>query len=182
MSRPFAPDRLDVHRFAEENGILEGEAPLGGFERLMAETAGRGADEPVRWHASGELRNPRHVLPEVWLHLRAEAKLSLTCQRCLLPVEMPVEVDRSFRFVDDEAAAAALDEESEDDVLVTSRAFDLPRLVEDELLMALPIAPHHETCPPVSVTLADPAFEAAEAVARENPFAGLGRLKPGGDS
>lgn len=181
MSRAFAPDRLDVRRFAEEGARLDGSSPLSAFERLLAETQGRGADAPVAWQAEGELRNPRHVQPEIRMHLQAHARLALTCQRCLQPVELPVAVDRDFLFVDDEAAAAALDDESEEDVLVTSRAFDLPALVEDELLMALPIAPRHETCPPVSLEVADPGFEAAEAEPRKNPFAQLGKLKPGGE-
>lgn len=180
MSRAFDPDRLDVRRFAEDGGVLEGAPPLSSFERLLAETQGRGADTPVAWQATGELRNPRHIQPEIRLHLKAGARLSLTCQRCLQPVEMPVAVDRDFLFVDDEAAAAALDDDSEEDVLVTSRAFDLPSLVEDELIMALPLAPHHETCPPISLTVADPGFDAAQDEPRENPFAQLGKLKPGG--
>jgi uncharacterized protein len=177
MSKDFAAHRLDVKSFAQESGALEGHEPLGRFPRLLAETQGRGADAPVNWTARGELRNSGHVNPEVWLHLRADAVLALTCQRCLTQVDVPVAVDRRFRFAPDEEAAAAQDEEAEEDVLALSRSFDLVGLLEDEVLMEIPLAPRHGTCPiPVTLAAVDPDFEAA-AAERENPFAALELLK-----
>lgn len=179
MSKEFAARRLDVKAFAEEGAHLNGEQPLVEHARLMAETEGRGAGSIVHWSAAGEMRNPRHVHPEIWVHLKSDAILPLTCQRCLLPVDVPVSVDRSFRFVQDEAMAATEDEESEEDVLVLSRSLDLLELVEDELLMELPLAPRHEACPEaLKLSVADEDFD--EASARlENPFAQLGKLKSG---
>ena len=84
MSRQFTARQLDVKVFAEEAGALAGEEPLGTHERLLTETQGRGADTPVVWSASAEVRHPHHVQPQVWLHLKADTTLSLTCQRCLL--------------------------------------------------------------------------------------------------
>jgi uncharacterized protein len=178
MTKEFAARRLDVKGFAEEGAALSGVSAVQQHVRLMAETQGRGAEAPVNWSVSGEVRNRQHVHPEIWLHLQAQVTLSLTCQRCLEPVEVPVSVDRSFRFVSDEELAAAQDEESEEDVLALSRGFDLVQLVEDELLMEIPLAPAHETCPPVKLALADSSFESATN-RQENPFASLGRLKTG---
>lgn len=179
MNKEFAARRLDVKRFAEEGAALSGHQAVQDHPRLLAETQGRGAASPVTWSASGELRNPRHVHPEIWLHLKANALLALTCQRCLGPVDVPVEVERSFRFAADEDLAAAQDEQSEEDVLALSRGFDLFELLEDELLMELPLAPRHESCPvPLKLAVADKDFDAA-APQRENPFAILGKFKPG---
>lgn len=179
MSKEFAARRLDIKAFAEEGAHLQGERRLREYGRLLAETQGRGAESPVAWTASGEIRNPLHVQPEIWLHLQANATLTLTCQRCLAPVDVPVSVDRSFRFVSDEQVAAAQDEESEEDVLALSRSFDLLELVEDEMLMEMPLAPRHETCPvPVKLAVEDADFDSV-SVQRENPFAVLGKLKSG---
>ncbi|HMA09312.1 MAG TPA: DUF177 domain-containing protein, partial [Ramlibacter sp.] len=124
-------------------------------------------------------RNPGHVHPEIWLHLRAQAVLPLTCQRCLGTVDFELVVDRAFRFVSDEETAAAQDDQAEEDVLALSRSFDLMGLVEDELLMEMPLAPRHEVCPdPVQLSAADPDFEDG-AAPREHPFALLGKLKIG---
>ena len=176
MSKEFAARRLDVKSFAEEGAKLEGSQPVQLQARLLAETQGH-SDTPVTWSALGEMRNAGHIQPEIWLRLRADALLPLTCQRCLGPVDVAVSVDRSFRFVSDEQAAAAQDEESEEDVLALSRSFDLLELVEDELLMELPLAPRHEVCPePVNLAVADEGFDDA-AEPQENPFAVLNKLK-----
>lgn len=175
----FDPQRLDVRRFAEEGAELHAHDPLRRFPRLLEESDNPDLGRTVDWEARGELINPRHVAPEVWLHLEAGTTMSLVCQRCLRPVDVPVHVHRSFRFVPDEATAAAHDDESEEDLLAISRSFDLLELAEDELLMDLPLAPRHEVCPePVKMSAEDPGFEAAGAE-KENPFAVLGRLKGG---
>ncbi|MFT3718004.1 YceD family protein [Pseudorhodoferax sp.] len=170
--------RLDVKAFAQSGGERSEEDRLSDYPRLFEEAGGRGADRPVRWQAHGELRKPPGHAPQVWLHLQAEAEVPLTCQRCLEPVDETLAVDRWFRFVADEAQAAAEDEEAEEDVLALDPAFDLQALVEDELLMALPLVPRHAVCPaPVPLQHADPGFEQAQAD-KPNPFgalAGLGR-------
>ncbi|HUR87826.1 MAG TPA: DUF177 domain-containing protein [Ramlibacter sp.] len=176
MPKQSSARRLDVKSFAEEAGALTGQEPVGEHPRLLAETQGRGAETPVAWSAAAEIRNPLHHTPQVWLKLKAGTTLSLTCQRCLGPVDVPVSVDRLFRFVADEETAAAEDDESEEDVLALSRSFDVLALVEDELLMEMPLAPRHETCPPVHVVVEDEGFEGSSA-RHENPFAVLGQLK-----
>lgn len=179
MKKEFVARRLDVKSFAEAQGQLAGHDTLGAYPRLMAETAGRGASLPVTWRGRGELRNPRHVQPQMWLHLQAEAVLPLTCQRCLEPVDIAVAFERSFRFVADEETAAAEDDASEEDLLALSPAFDLIDLIEDELLMELPVAPRHPICPqPVKMAVADPGFEAGPGPG-DNPFSQLEKIKTG---
>jgi uncharacterized protein len=179
MAKDFDPHRLDVRRFAEEGAELTGSTSLAGYARLAAEAEGGQADRDVSWRARGEMRNPQHVNPQVWVHLDADATLPLVCQRCLTPVDVPLLVTRAFRFVADEATAAAEDDTAEEDLLALSRSFDLVELVEDELLMEVPVAPFHEVCPvPVKMSTADAGFEQATE-SREHPFAALSRLKTG---
>ena len=113
----------------------------------MAETQGRAAEPPVHWQARGELRNPRHVQPAGLAAPEGRCRAAADLPALPAPVDVPLAVDRSFRFVADEATAAAEDDESEEDVLALSRSFDLLELIEDELLMELPVAPRHEVCP-----------------------------------
>jgi uncharacterized protein len=178
MKKGFDARRLDVRRFADEGAALQGEDKVGGFARLMAETEGRGGELPVHWSAQGEMRGsgPRATS---WVHLEGEASLPLICQRCLAPVDVKVAVDRWFRFVSDEATAAAEDDDSEEDVLAESHSFDLVELLEDELLMDLPVAPRHVICPVLpQFSAGEDEFESAQA-RRENPFPVLAKLKPG---
>jgi uncharacterized protein len=91
-------------------------------------------------------------------------------------VDVPVHIDRSFRFVESEAQAELEDDESSEDVLVLSQDFDLVGLIEDEVLMDLPVVPRHETCPvAIKLLAADPDFE--DTPAKPNPFAVLAGLK-----
>jgi len=155
---------------------------MAGYPRLLEETEGRGVDRSVHWHAEGTQRVDASGHAQNWLHLQAQATLSLTCQRCLEPVDVSLDVARSFRFVPTEAQAEAEDEAAEEDVLAISRDFDLPALVEDELLMELPLVPAHEVCPgQVRLSVADDDFEAAQPV-KPNPFAALAGLKKIGAS
>lgn len=177
MKQEFVAARLDVKAFAQAAGEIAGQDLLSKYERLMSETQGLGADVAVNWSATGELRAASGGQEQVWLHLTATTCLPLTCQRCLGPVDVPVTIDRSFRFVADEAAAEAQDEEAEEDVLALSHDFNLQNLIEDELLMALPLVPRHEACPvEVKLEVADPDFEARSAE-KPNPFAVLAKLQ-----
>jgi uncharacterized protein len=177
MSREFSPFHLDVRGFAEAAAVLSGGEPARNYRRLHAELVEPADALAVSWRAEGQSRSGADGGAVPWLHLTARATVALVCQRCLSPVEVTLEVDRWFRFVADEATAAAQDEEAEEDVLVAARDFDLHGLIEDELLMALPVTPRHETCPEaVRLSAADADFDAAES-AKPNPFAVLKRLK-----
>ena len=179
MKREFVPDRLNVGEFAQAGGQLSSAGPLASFERLAAEAVESIDGLQVDWSVHGEERRDAGGRAEPWLHLEASAELPLTCQRCLAPVRTRVEADRWFRFVADEETAAALDEELEEDVLVASRDFDLLELVEDELLMELPMTPRHDICPQdVPLSAQDPDFDSAETE-RANPFAALAKLRSG---
>lgn len=171
------PLRLDVEAFAKDGDELSGEWPLTGMARLCESAhaeAQPGEGDRVAWEARGEFRPVRADVPQVWLHVAAQARMHLECQRCLQPVEVPLTAQRSFRFVQDEATAAEIDADSEDDVLVLTRALDLCGLIEDELILALPLVPRHDECPR---PLAVPASADEPLQERPNPFAALAALK-----
>ncbi len=176
--REFNPLRLDVEAFAEAGATLSGAWPLASFERLAASSADAppSGDDAVQWSAHGSCRRRTGAAPELRLGLRARAVLRLVCQRCLQPVETVVEVERPLRFVAGEDEATALDAESDEDVLALVRALDLRELVEDELLLELPLVPRHAACPQPLAAVAEPDSTAA----RPKPFAALAALKKQG--
>lgn len=180
MTKEYSPDRLDIKAFAQAGGHLSGHDSLLKYERLAQEAKGLHPDLLVDWKAVSEIRPEAGGPGQIWLHLSVHANFPMECQRCLTPVDVPLDVERSFRFVADEATAEALDEECDEDLLALSREFDLRELIEDELLMALPVVPRHEECP-TSVPLAssDDDFEAANSE-KPNPFAALAALRKDG--
>lgn len=176
-ARDFDPLKLDVEAFAKAGVSLEGVWPMGDLARLAASVVAGTATGEVTWLARGEHRPVRGGAPQVWLHVQADADLMLECQRCLAPVETKVHAQRSFLFVHGENTAAELDADSEDDVLAITRSLDVRELVEDELLLEIPLVPRHEECPePLRLVEALPADEDE----KPNPFAVLGALKKGG--
>jgi uncharacterized protein len=188
------PLRLHVANFAADAQEAEGDWAIAELPRLADSECPPDAGSPlkvkadapkgpsrsasdltrrVRWRAVGSLR-PVGGEQQVWLHLLADADVILQCQRCLLPLDEAVHVDRHFRFVDDEDTAAALDDEIEDEVLALPKSLNLRELVEDEMLLALPLVPRHDVCPetiPMQFGDVDLVEEKA------NPFASLALLR-----
>jgi uncharacterized protein len=177
-SRAFVPEKLDVAALAHDDASLAGEWPVTLLERLADAAAPEvpASDWPaLRWSLHGEVRDPKTSKAQTWLHVTASAQVALTCQRCLKPVQEDIDIDRWIRFVDTEAEAAALDVDSDDDVLALPRHLDARELIEDELLLALPLVPRHEVCPEPLAHAED--VEELEIEERPNPFAALAALK-----
>ena len=177
MKQESPPIHLDVRAFAQSARASAGHDPLSNYERLMQETQGHGADRVVDWLALGEIRTDEAGAEQVWLHLEVDVLLPLICQRCLSPVDIKVAVNRSFRFVDSEEAAQAQDEDAQEDVLALSPDFNLLSLIEDEVLMELPVIARHEAClTEVKLVAADPGFDTA-LTEKRHPFAVLAKLQ-----
>lgn len=173
------PDRLDVRAFAEAEGQIELDTPLSRLPRLRGEAdAGAASLGDVRWTATAEMRPGAGGASSPWLRLTAKTLLPLTCQRCLGPVETPLEVNRWFRFVADEATAEAEDDDAEEDLLALEPRPSLFDVLEDELLMALPLVPLHPVCPvDVVLKVGDTGLGDEVVQPPKNPFAALEHLK-----
>ena len=177
MKHDYDLRHFSVPAFAKANSLWTGEAPLAQFERLMAEAHDLGGGGVVHFEVQGTLRLDASGAESVWLHVAAHVAVPLTCQRCLGLVDVPLAFARDYRFVGTEAEAEAQDEVSEEDVLASSRDFNLLELIEDELLMELPPVPKHDECPvALQFQVADADFDDAP-VEKANPFAVLGQLK-----
>ena len=166
-----------MQTFAQEGMQLAETTLLQDMERLAQETQGLQPDFAVKWQANAELRAGSGPEADIWLHLDAAASVPLTCQRCMGVVITPVNVDQWYRFVATEQIAMAEDDESEEDLLVMEPQFDLLAVLEDELLMALPLVPMHDVCPVTPQLSAGDSVEVTEASEKPNPFAVLAQLK-----
>ena len=179
--RPHDPRRLDVAAFAAAGASLEGVWPLAAYTRLVDEHPAEAATPAgeVRWRAHGvERARFGAEASQVWLEIEAQAEVLRRCQRCLQPVALALRVQRRVRFVDGEAQAAELDADSEDDVLALDRARDLHALLEDELLLALPMVPRHAHCAAPAAAAAGEAAPVGVAQSDdESPFAALAQWR-----
>jgi uncharacterized protein len=146
-------------------------------------------NEPISWTARGEWREKTGSAAELYLHLTIEATPWVECQRCLTPYRQPLDVAATYLIVasEEEADAVPLDDD-EIDPIVGSRQFDLYDLIEEELLLSLPLVPKHAVCPSVHEALVTgeagdivierpPEDEPPRRDASDNPFAALQALK-----
>ena len=162
---------LDTQRFTESEASAIFHHGLQALTRVqeICDNAEIQPIEPVcDWSLSGQVRGagPRQ---QAWMQLEAAVSLPQRCQRCLEPMTVEVKIDRWFRFVADEATALIEDDESEEDLLVFSAEFNAMELLEDELLLAMPLIVSHGDChPPSSQALKDDL---------PHPFAALAGLK-----
>ena len=153
---------IDSAAFAREGGRLEGEIDLASLRRLddvLAERTGS-----LHYAVTGVA-----VDRELFLDLAVRGVLRLRCQRCLEPMEFPIDLNSRFLLV--EAGQDWPDDELEEDrfdAIEANKAMDLWTLVEDDVLLALPIAPRHEDCAQLAA-----APKHADAL----PFAALAGLK-----
>jgi uncharacterized protein len=136
MARPLE-DPLDVGALAAQQAELDRTYEVAGFERLrgsLARPEGR-ATADFRFHDAG-------TYPVLEGEVRAT--VWLVCQRCLNEFETVVESSVRVAFVATDAEAARVPDEY-DAVTAPFGRVQLEDLVEDELLLALPLVPMHAT-------------------------------------
>ena len=164
MSRDF-PALIDPWQMAKGRRGFKGDWPLGRFKRLgdlVADTKGL---------ATFEVEFGIDALGISYLDLTVEARPTLICQRTLVPFEF--ELRRSVRLglLGTEADMPALPPDYEP-LVVPEEPVQLMDLVEDEMILALPLVPKSGDQP------VDTSFgPAVETTEQDNPFAVLARLK-----
>lgn len=107
------------------------------------------------------------------LHCRVKGKLQLQCQRCLEGMEYMLDTQSELVLARDEAELLQLDEQDDEaaDAILADAKLNVLALVEDEVLLDLPVAPRHPTgtC----------QVKARDSGGQESsPFAVLAKLKP----
>ena len=163
------PKTIDARRLADTGRHLQGEISLDSLPRLYQLVH---AQENCLFPLSLEFSRQQGGRRIIRGHI--SGRVFMDCQRCLEPVEIKLDCDISLGIVADEEEAELLPDEL--DPLIAGEESQLYELLEDELLLALPIVPTHEQCD--SPLLVDTGQQAKlELPERENPFAVLAGLK-----
>ncbi|OGV75720.1 MAG: hypothetical protein A3I83_01295 [Methylotenera sp. RIFCSPLOWO2_02_FULL_45_14] len=126
-------------------------------------------DDNIHYTLDGET----NAVGQHFLHLSLTSNLTTFCQRCLETMPLKLNLNFHYQIIDMNAKHLELDtaEDSDDfDVQEANQAMDLVALIEDEIIMATPIAPTHAH---------DCAVVAMQSGEKPNPFAVLkGLIKP----
>lgn len=164
MSEQVTVDSLEFARGAK---ALKGELSITALDRLHDRLAS--ADGSIEYELTGYTDS--RGKPS--LHCRVRGALALICQRCLQPMEWKVELDSDLVLVTNENELAEDEDDPEaPDRLLAQKDMNVQELIEDELLLGLPLAPRH----PEGQCRATGSKESGEEV---SPFAALAKLKPG---
>jgi uncharacterized protein len=163
VSESLAGTVIECLEFARKGGVLDRSVGLDELPRL--------ADllETKAGFLSVRIEGWRDDEGKSWLQLNITGEPLLCCQRCLGGVRFPLRISSRLRLM-----AQGEDWPDEDladdsaDAIAAEPALVVLSLVEDEVLLALPIAPRHEQC----------EAPAADAAGNESlPFAALIALK-----
>lgn len=174
--KTYKPHALDVLAFVEAGASLSGDLPLRDCRRLWPSLAAGAEQAQIAWQVQGLRRTAGAAGRQPALRLALQGALPLTCQRCMEPMQQPIAHQRHVLFAPDEQTAERWDQEVDDDVLALPQSLDLLALLEDELILALPLIPKHDRCaraPRLSVQ--SDGF--ATAAKPDHPFSVLAQLK-----
>lgn len=161
----------DVFEFARLGREAQGEEPIMRFERLV-EGLGAQPETVVCW----QVRGLCDAHGQLFLHVRARAAPAMVCQRCLQAVAVNVVADNRVQVVASEEQLNDSDDPEAPERIVGSNRYDLLGLVEDELILAMPYVPLHDTCTAPAGLPAESSGQVTDTV-RPSPFAVLGQLK-----
>ncbi|KAA2285630.1 YceD family protein [Arenimonas fontis] len=160
------PPVLDAWRMVAARRLFEGRLPLAGMPRLREVL--EGAEGDCRY----ELEFGRDALDIPYVELRLQAELPLLCQRTLERFLYPVRLVQRLGLVTDESQEAALPGGMEPVQPGPGGELHPAGLVEDELLLAIPVVPINPASAPVEAE-----WPAGDEPGRPNPFAALAALK-----
>ncbi|MGY0618831.1 YceD family protein [Lysobacter sp. A378] len=165
------PEVLDALRMVATRRGVEGRVPLAALVRLRDSLVDSDGDVSYSLDfGTDELQVP-------YVELRAQASLPLLCQRSLERFLFPVAIAQRLGLIRNEADEAALPEGYEPLLMPPDGMLSAVALVEDELILAIPVIP---VKPGTEAMEADWPAPAAD-LERVNPFAALSALKSKAD-
>ena len=164
-NRPHIP-RLDPERLSERPMVFEETLGVEAFPRLLESLANDEGE--LRYRVSAGLDRERRKVVSCII----EGFVFLTCQATLDTFRHPVSIDDRLVLVDDESRLPPMQEESDtEDYLVVDGPLDVLELVEDAVILALPMIPRKPGLESREVESKEPGDE------KPSPFAKLSGLK-----
>jgi len=173
---------IDCLAFARDSRKLESVIAVRDFTRLCKSLTDSSGE--IRYRIETGLKKSGRA----FMRLEASGQLQLQCQRCMQDMTLPIDNQFELMIVESETEADQLGEEI-DVLLLDEQLISLSDLIEDEILLNLPIIPKHaagtdcannasKDVGAIAEQAITPADEAeTNDKAKENPFAVLAELK-----
>lgn len=175
VSNPSFPKSIVLDKWEDAGFSWEGEVTPTQFSRLLELVDTQHRDIGI--HLSCKLEKKDNIN---WLYMSFNGSLWVACQRCLQPLDIVLDYDTKLALLYDETQSSLLDDDIDyvllDEVIDTQqhqRLLPLAELVEDELLLNVPLSAKHDDC----AMMVEQVGEIPEDDESENPFAVLAGLK-----
>ena len=154
-------------KLARQQGKLKGYMSLNQLPTLMADCV----DDSGRLEADLQLE-----MQGRWPAMTGtvSATVNMTCQRCLEAVEVPIQANIALGFSQSDEALEELPDSLEP-WLLEEEEIPLADVLEQELILALPIVAYHAECQQAEYQQAPETQEAEQE--KPNPFKVLEQLK-----
>ncbi len=160
-ARPFI-DSLD---FAKNGQQISGEMPI--VELLRLADVLNNSEGELSYTVQGGVDK----LAISWLGVSVIGTCQLQCQRCLSTMEHEVRLVTRLLLRDQTGLDTLDDDEAEFDSVLADKHLDVVSLLEEEILLSLPIAPKHE------FGVCQAANSGSLLKDETHPFAALAKLK-----
>jgi len=167
MSDHLIPKNIDPFKYADQNKVLQGDIAVHMLPRLADIVCSTEGEVEVRLEFDRGEQRLRVIKGEL------RAVLELTCERCLEPVKKEVVSNFQLGIVISDEQAKNLPGYYEP-LLVELDSMPVYDVVEEELILSLPMFAYHGDCSAEQIQ-ASQEFE--EAPEKENPFSVLSGLK-----
>jgi uncharacterized protein len=168
MFKPPLPRYADLRKLVAAEAGVKGAVRLAELPRLAAVLTSADGLADVQLVGSTDEEGFRLIGGTI------EVTLELQCQRCLEPMQLPVSSHVNLALLWREEEIAALPHRL-DGLVVGADPIDLYGLVEEELLLLLPLAPRHEV--ECQVRGFEPPVDTQPEPAAPGPFAALDEMK-----
>jgi uncharacterized protein len=168
------PTYIDPKRLALFGDRLKGRVALALMSRLRDSLCDVQGDAQIDWlFALDDKQRPM-------ISGRVHAQLPQQCQRCLQPMLTEIDTKMALVVLDSETSQNSQNEElplGYETITLTSTPVSLITLIEDELILALPIVAKHTACPSNECQYVSSIAE--DKTLKNNPFQVLSQLKNG---
>ena len=161
-------ERLDHKKMASQSRMLKGLVPvckLQRFGQMLAKTDGL-IDLELNFCALKEGRTQ--------IRGSAAVDVELICQNCMEPYSFALFCELHFKVVGSDTEFKKFEDDNEV-IICEEKEICLADLIEDELIMSLPMIPRHEKsdCPSNDYSQVDFDVPVGEVKKTHRPFAGL---------
>jgi uncharacterized protein len=171
MAEAALPKRLDAIRFVDNETVLSGSLDVNLFERFQE------AVEDVNGPVDFKLAFQRDAEDHMFIDGECSTKATMACQRCLNAVVLEVRGEFQVGLAFSDEKAKHLPKQYEPAIMDHNGNIDSFELVEDELILALPMFAYHADG---ECEIKQPKAETEQVEVTEkkdNPFAVLQQLK-----